>query len=50
MQSDGDVVYDRFNKASRDKDNILYQILKQIYVRILWGRFIIILTFYENAY
>ena len=40
MQSDGNsycgyVVSDRFNKASRDEDNILEQIYKSKYVRII---------------
>ena len=39
MQSDGksfcgDVVLNSFNKASRDKDNILDQVYKSKYVRI----------------
>ena len=40
MQSDGnsicgDVVSDSFNKTSRDEDNILVQIYKSKYVRII---------------
>ena len=40
MQSDwnsfcGDVVSYSFNKTSRDEDNILYQIYKSKYVRII---------------
>ena len=40
MQSDGNsifghVVLDSFNNGSRDEDNILYQIYKSKYVRII---------------
>ena len=31
----GDIISDSFNKTSRDKDNILDQIYKSIYVRII---------------
>ena len=41
MQSDGnsvggDVVFDSFNKTTRDKDNILDQIYRSKYVRIIF--------------
>ena len=50
MQSDEDVVFDIFNKASRDEDSILYQIYGSKYVWIIMKKILIILTFYENAY
>ena len=60
MQSDGnrfygDVVLDRFNKASRNEDNILDQIYKSKYVQIIIIKILILYnslqsTVYENAY
>ena len=49
MQSDGnsfcgDVVLDSFNKTSQDIENILYQIYKSKYVRII---IMMILIFYN---
>ena len=55
MQSDGnsfcgDVVSDSFNKASGDEDNILDQIYKSKYVRIIIMMILILYNIYENAY
>ena len=55
MQSDGnsicgDVVSDSFNKTPRDEENILDQIYKSKYVRIIIMMIFILYTFYENAY
>ena len=55
MQSDGncfcgDVVSDSLNKTSRDEDNILDQIYKGKYVRIIIMMILIFITLYEKAY
>ena len=52
MQSDGnsgDVVLDSFNKKSRDKENILDQIYKNKYVRIITMMILILYNILQKS-